>query len=123
MVKCEYCNLDISSRHGLKKHKSFSHDVCQKCNQKFSRRSELVFHMVIFHNKIKRSYQCQPCNKSFQTRKEFKKHEILETCHNRNGFAQRRTFILSAVIPKWLVNEPDPATMADTDSCPSSDED
>jgi hypothetical protein len=71
-VECRYCPSVFLSSEDLESHEQLSHNICSKCNHRFSDWSELKYHFHKHHC----AYVCDGCDGIWNTAAAFKQHEV-----------------------------------------------
>lgn len=70
--RCYKCESGFVSEAIMKRHHCSEH-ICNNCNEKFLKWSELVKHRREKHQPL--SYDCDKCNEKFQTKQELQSHK------------------------------------------------
>ena len=80
--KCEICNAEFTSKHGMKGHIATIHEgkklfKCDICNASFGKKGNLNKHVATVHEG-KKQFKCDICNAEFTSKGGMKGH--IATC-------------------------------------------
>ena len=84
---CSFCSQKFVTKKALTLHLNRDKhgetiSMCEKCDEIFSRKSNLKRHEQIIHQE--KTYPCQTCKKTFVTEQNLEKHTCKTLIHNEN---------------------------------------
>ena len=77
---CNYCDINVSTKNGLKDHINAIHlkikpYKCGKCEKSYTQKYKLTTHDRKIHQKLKKPFQCKICDAFFDRKYHLKLHE------------------------------------------------
>ena len=75
LFQCTICSAKFKQKNGLINHKVHEEptEICQKCDQVFSSKSNLKIHQITHSDEA--TFECKSCGKLFKRASDLKKHK------------------------------------------------